>query len=165
MSLKTAPIVALVILFGSVFSAAQSIPKDLWGKWKIVRIIRTRTISCWGESDAKQILGTEIEYSEKSFRWKHSMTTDPLVEDRVVTADQFRDENSSPSTNGSQADFQQLGIRANHVREISIDHEPGNITHATVEIPGDSLLVKDPNTIVFSVCNIYLEAKRIHPRK
>ena len=39
-------------------------------------------------------------------------------------------------------------------------HEPANITGATIEIPGDDVLIKDKNTIIFSVCNVYYEARR-----
>ena len=70
-----------------------------------------------------------------------------------------------PVQNGSQVSFHQLGIAAKSAREISIHHAPANISGATVEIPGDSVLVKDSDTIVFSVCNIYFEAKRVHDSK
>jgi hypothetical protein len=140
---------------------AQTIPSTIWGKWIIHRELPTRTISCWGDADAKKIIGTQIEYSDKIFRWKRVVTNNPTAEARTVTADQFSKENSSPSSNGSQVDFRQLGIVARRALEISIHHDPADISGATYEIPGDNLLVKDPNTIVFSVCNIYFEAKRI----
>jgi hypothetical protein len=46
---------------------------------------------------------------------------------------------------------------------VSIEHPPAEITRATTEIPGDLLLLKNRNTIVFSVCNVYFEAKRLRP--
>ena len=144
---------------------AQNIPRTIWGKWIVKRELPTRTISCWGEEDAKKIIGTQIEYSDKVFRWKGVATNNPIAAERTVTADQFRDENSSPSSNGSQVSFHQLGILAKQATEISIQHEPAKITGATIEIPGDSVLVKDSNTIVFSVCNIYFEAKRVQDNR
>ena len=144
---------------------AQSIPSRIWGKWIVKRELPTRAISCWGEEDAKKVIGTQIEYSDKVFRWKDVATRNPTAEERTVTADKFRDENSSPSSNGSQVSFQQLGIVAKQATEISIHHDPANITGATIEIPGDSVLLKDSNTLIFSVCNIYFEAKRIHDNR
>jgi hypothetical protein len=144
---------------------AQNIPSTIWGKWIVRRQLPTGTISCWGEEDAKQIIGTQIEYSDKIFRWKDVSTSNPIAEERTVTSDKFRDENSSPSSNGSQVSFHQLGIVAKQAKEISIHHEPANISGATIEIPGDSVLVKDPNTIIFSVCNLYFEAKRVHDNR
>ncbi|HUA14368.1 MAG TPA: hypothetical protein VMG31_03655 [Verrucomicrobiae bacterium] len=150
----------LLVLIISSSACGQAIPRELWGKWRIARELPARTISCWGESDAKKIIGTQVEYSERFFRWNQITISNPASEARVVTANQFREENSSPSSNGSQVDFRQLGISAEEVKEISIHHERANVSGATVEIPGD-VLVKDENTIVFSVCNLYFEAERV----
>jgi hypothetical protein len=154
--------IVLVLALPSLvqIAPAQSIPKEIWGKWTIRRELPTRTISCWGEADARKIIGTQIEYSDKIFRWNRVTTNDPTAEVRTVTAARFEKENSSPSVNGSQVSFQQLGVLAGQVTEISIHHEPADLTKATVEIPGDSVLVKDANTIIFSVCNLYFEATR-----
>lgn len=150
-----------VILLGVSACVAQAIPNTIWGRWRVQRELPTWTISCWGDTDAKKIIGTQIEYSSKIFRWNGIVANDPRAEVRIVTADQFSSENSSPSSNGSQVSFRQLGIVAKKTTQVSIQHEPANITGATVEIPGDSVLVKDSNTIVFSVCNLYFEAKRV----
>ena len=91
------------------------------------------------------------------------MVKRPKVEVHVVTAEQFEHENSSPSVNGSQVLFHQLGINAPDVKQVTIEHPPAEITKATTEIPGDVLLLKNRNTVVFSVCNIYFEAKRLRP--
>jgi hypothetical protein len=154
------PFCALILLAGSVL-AAQNIPQELVGRWVIQRELPTRTISCWGEKEAKAIIGTRIEYTADSFRWKHTVVKHPTVEVRVVGSDQFQQENSSPSVNGSQVSFRQLGITAPEVKQVSINHAPAKITGATTEIPGDVVLLKSRNTMVFSVCNIYFEAKRL----
>jgi hypothetical protein len=65
--------------------------------------------------------------------------------------------------NGSQVSFRQLGISASETKQVSIEHPPAEITKATTEIPGDLLLLKNRNTIIFSVCNVYFEAKRLQP--
>jgi hypothetical protein len=157
-------LIAGVLLMASG-CVAQTIPSTIWGKWRIKRELPTRTISCWGEADAKKIIGTQIEYSDRLFRWNGFVTNNPTAEAKMVSADQFSNENSSPSSNGSQVSFQQLGIVAKQATEISIQHEPAKITGATVEIPGDSVLVKDSSTIIFSVCNLYFEAKRVHDNR
>jgi hypothetical protein len=148
------------ILLISSGCVAQNIPGVIWGQWIVRRELPSRTVSCWGEADAKTIIGTQIEYSDKVFRWNGVVTNNLTNETKTVTADQFSHENSSPSSNGSQVSFHQPGIGAKSAREISIHHEPANISGATVEIAGDSVLVEDSDTIVFSVCNIYFEAKR-----
>jgi hypothetical protein len=162
MSLQPILVAALLV---TAAASAQSIPKEIWGKWTVQRELPTRTISCWGDADAKKLIGTQIEYSDKVFRWERTTTPNPVAEVKMVSAEQFRAQNSSPSSNGSQIDFRQLGIGAPAAMEISIQHKPANITGATVEIPGDDVLVKNADTIVFSVCSLYFEAKRSRDRK
>ena len=142
---------------------AQNIPRELVGKWAIQQELPTRTISCWGEKEAKAIIGSEIEYAPNSFTWKHIVVKHPTVAIAVVSAEQFQRENSSPSVNGSQVSFRQLGIDAAEIKQVTISHEPAEITGATTEIPGDVVLLKNRNAIVFSVCNVYFEAKRLLP--
>lgn len=151
---------SLFLLAGAVVTA-QNIPQELVGKWLIQRELPTRTISCWGEKEAKTIIGSEIEYKADSFGWKGIVVKHPTVEVHVVSAEQFERENSSPSVNGSQVSFRQLGINVPEAKQVTIEHPPAEITKATTEIPGDVLLLKNRNTIVFSVCNLYFEAKRL----
>jgi hypothetical protein len=155
--------ICLPVIICSV-AAAQSldrIPNDLLGTWVVVKELNTRTISCWGEKDAKKILGTSIRYSPDSLSWGSLHTKVEGVKVRAVTADEFRSENSSPSVNGSQVDFQQLGIKAARTKQVTIQHLDADVTGATVEFPGDEALIKTPNTFVFSLCNVYFEAKRV----
>jgi hypothetical protein len=83
------------------------------------------------------------------------------VKIRTLTAEEFRNENSSPSGNGSQVDFKQLEIKAARATQITIQHADMEITGATVEFPGDQILLKPPGTILFSLCNVYFQARRV----
>ena len=157
-------LLAGILLAGSML-IAQNIPQELVGKWVIKRQLPTLTISCWGEKEAKAIIGTHIEYTPDSFRWTHIVINHPTVEVTVVSAEQFERENSSPSVNGSQVSFRQLGINAPEAKQIIIKHAPAEITRATTEIPGDEVLLKSRNSLVFSVCNVYFEANRLRPRE
>jgi len=140
---------------------AQTIPEQIWGKWVISRKISTMTISCWDEAEAKTLLDTQIEYSLEVFRWKDVVTAHPTAEAKMVSAEQFHDDNSGKGSNSSQITFRQLGITAKQVMLISIHHPPANITGGTIEIPGDEVLVKNKDTIIFAACNVYFEAKRV----
>jgi hypothetical protein len=152
-----------LILLADCIATAQGMPQELIGKWIVQRELPTRTISCWGEEDARAIIGSEIEYTSDSFRWKSTVVKHPAIEVRVVSAEQFERENSSPSVNGSQVSFRQLSINAPDAKQVSISHQPAEITNTTTEIPGDEVLLKNHDTIVFSVCNLYFEAKRLAP--
>jgi hypothetical protein len=144
----------------SILAAATGpkIPSDLWGTWKIVRIIPTTTISC--ESRAK-ILGTELEYSADVFRWTDVIVSRPKAVTRIVRAAEFAHDNSGGGANDSHVTFKQLGIEAGQVELVRIAHPAGNITGGTIEIPGDQVLLEDRDTAILSVCNVYYEAKRI----
>jgi hypothetical protein len=139
----------------------QAIPEELWGKWVVRRVLPTTTMSCWGEPEARKMVGTEIEYSAQIFRWKNVITRNPIADSTIIGAKQFEDENSGGGANDSQVSFKQLGIKASQVKQIAIRHPVGNVTGATIEIPGDLVLVKDRNTIIFSTCSVYFEASRV----
>jgi hypothetical protein len=141
-------------------TSAQEIPREIWGKWVVRRVLPAGTISCWGDTEARKLLGTEIEYSAEFFRWKDVTIKNPAAEATFITANQLHDDNSGKGTNSSQVTFRQLGIKVGSSKQIKISHPPANITGATSEIPGDLILVKDRTTIVISACNVYFEAKR-----
>jgi hypothetical protein len=44
---------------------------------------------------------------------------------------------------------------------VTIHHPDAAITGATTEIPGDEVLLKSTNQIIFAVCNVYFEATRL----
>jgi hypothetical protein len=142
----------------------QTIPEQIWGNWVVSRKIPTTTISCWDEAEAKTLLGTQIEYSSGVFRWKDVVTAHPTAETKMVSAERFHDDNSGKGSNSSQITFRQLGITVRQVMQISIHHPPANITGGTIEIPGDEVLVKNKDTIIFAACNMYFEAKRVSAR-
>jgi hypothetical protein len=160
MRISAKQLIGSALLIGLAASLmAQEIPRRLRGTWIVKHEIPTRTICCWGEAEAHRLIGTEIEYTADSFRWKNTITRHPTVQVVNLSAEQFHDENSG-GANDSQVDFRQLGIRAPQATQITLGHEPAELTGATTEIPGDVVLIKGPNTIVFSVCNVYFEAQR-----
>lgn len=151
----------LVCVLGLATTAVAQIPKELWGRWMVEHELPTTTIPCWSGPEAKKLIGTELDYSDRIFRWNNVITEHPVAETRIITAKEFHDQNSGGSVSGSQVTFRQIGIKAVQATEVLIHHPDANITTATAEIPGDDVLVKDPNTIVFSVCSVYFEAKRV----
>jgi hypothetical protein len=151
-------LLAIALFFNSIAGiAAQKMPEDLLGKWRVRRILPVDTVSCWSDKEARDLLGTEIEYSNDVFRWRGELIEHPSFDIRVITANEFQKEYSGSS---SSVDYRSLGIRASQATKVQINHPPARITGGSIEIPGDVVLIKDRNTIVFSVCNVYFEAKR-----
>jgi hypothetical protein len=156
----------LAILALAAFGAsAEPIPNILWGKWTIKRILPTTSISCWDDKQARVLIGTELEYASDFFRWKTTITKNPQVETRTIMAEEFHNENSGRGRLSSHVTFAQIGIKEPKVVQIEIKHNPAEITGGTTEIPGDLVVVKNPNTIVLSACGVFFEATRITNRK
>ena len=143
----------------------RPMPEAIVGTWIVSREIPTKTDSCWDKQNAKKILRTELQYSDKVFRWDKTTVENPVVDVRTVTAQEFHDENSGAGPHGAEITLPELGINSDSVTEIAIKHSPGHLFTETIEIPGDDVVVKDASTIVFAVCNVYFEAKRVHKNK
>jgi uncharacterized protein YecT (DUF1311 family) len=140
--------------------AASAIPHELIGRWTVLRTLPTKTISCWGETEAKALIGTQIIYTADSLQWKDAVAKDPKVTRNVITARNFALNNSGGGANDSNVSFKQLGITSSRATQVTIEHPDATVTGSTTEIPGDSVLLRDPTHIIFSVCNLYFLAER-----
>jgi len=90
-------------------------------------------------------------------RWRGGEVSLQGISTRQLTAAQFHKENSGSA---GAADFSQLGIHNARVLEVDFQHEDMDITGASTEVPGDSVLLAAPNRIVVSACGVYMEATR-----
>lgn len=140
---------------------ANPMPAELLGTWMIRKILPMQTISCWDEKQARALIGTNLEYKADSLVWK--TTTARYVNSTVTTvkAADFAVDNSGSQ---SSVTFKGLGITAPEVKQITIEHPDVTIQDGsnggTTEMPGDHVMLKSRNALVFSVCNVYFEADR-----
>ncbi len=79
-----------------------------------------------------------------------------------MEAQEFVEDNSGSS---SYIDFPMLGISTPAVERVMIQHADTTIKGITDQgtdgVPGDNVLVKDANTLILSVCNVWFEAQRV----
>ena len=148
---------AALIAMGSLVTSAEPLPPSIAGSWRITRVLPTTNVGCWTADQARDLVGSTLAYSGSSMRWHGGEVTLEGVSTRQVTAAQFRKETAG---SGEGAEFTQLGIRSARVLEVDLQHEDMDITGASTEVPGDSVLVVSPNRIVVSACGVYLEATR-----
>jgi hypothetical protein len=141
-------------------TSAQEIPAEIQGRWVVSRVIPTRTITCWDQKQADALIGTEIRYTPELLQWKDLVVRHPLVSVSEITAEQFHDEYSGGGAADSQVDFRQLGIKTTAAKRIVLKHERLRDMGGEFFVPGDEVLIKNSNTIVFSGCNVYFEAHR-----
>ncbi len=148
---------AALILISASTLTAESMPSRLQGSWRITRVLPTTNNACWGKQQAEPLLGSTLTYRDDSLRWRGgSVPLDEIIT-RTVTDDLFKKENSGSD---NPASFAQLGIHEHTVTEVDLQHEDADITGATTEVPGDSVLLAGPNRIVVSACGVYFEATR-----
>lgn len=148
---------AATLGFLSVSLSAEPLPAGLSGTWRITRVLSSSEQACWDSARARELVGTTLSYRSSSMRWQG--VTVPLegVVTRTVSPAQFRKENASF---GAVPEFAQLGIRAARVTEVDLQHEDSDVTGATTELPGDSVLLLSPTRIVVSACGVFYEATR-----
>jgi hypothetical protein len=137
---------------------AQAIPASIAGRWRIVRILPTHNVQCWDEDRAKTLLGTTLIYQAHAMVWQGgtaSAGTASITEalSRTISRRKFRDEYT--------VDLEELGIHAEAITEIDLQHEDADITGATTEIPGDTIVLAGPGRIVVSACGVFYSAVRV----
>jgi hypothetical protein len=138
-------------------SLAEPLPKDLSGSWRITRLLPTSNSACWSVGKAMPLIGSTLTYSEHKMTWKGGDIPLNGIATRMIDSNDLQAEAGS----GTGVSFSQLEIRKSTVLEVNFQHEDADITGASTEVPGDSVLIAGPNRIVVSACGIYLEAMRL----
>jgi hypothetical protein len=136
-----------------VSATAQSMPPSIAGKWRIVKIIPTHNPQCWDEDRARSLVGTTLVYQTGAMVWQGGAETIAAALSRTLTRREFQDE--------YKVDLPELGIGAPSVTEIDLQHEDADVTGATTEIPGDTIVVAGPGRIVVSACGVFYSAVRV----
>lgn len=155
-SLRQVLFCSAALLATALPACADPLPGTLAGSWRITRILPTTNVACWDAEHARTLIGSTLVYRENAMRWRDGAVPLQDIYTRTVSAAQFQKENSGDAP----ATFAQLGIRSPHVLEINLQHDDMDITGATTEVPGDSVLLAGPNRIVVSACGVYFEATR-----
>ena len=155
--MKTCSLLAATLCVVSLTMAAEPLPSGLAGTWKITRVLPSTSAACWSASQAQPLLGSTLVYRDDSMRWRGGEVPLQDVLTRSVTAAEFRRENSAL---GTPPEFAELGIHAQRVTEVDLQHDDADITGATTEVPGDTVLIVAPNKIVVSACGVFFEATR-----
>ena len=133
-------------------SSGQLMPPAIAGSWRIVKILPTHNPTCWDQDRAKMLVGTTLRYREGAMNWQGGDVMIPEALSRSLSRRRFQEE--------YKVDLAELGIRTDQVTEIDLQHEDADITGATTEVPGDTVVVAGPGRIVVSACGVFYEAVR-----
>lgn len=143
---------------GAISLAAQGGVEEIYGTWRIQRVLPTPHVGCWDVKRGETLVGTTLSYAPHRMRWHGGWFPVTEILSREVTAEEFRRENSA---DGSTLKLSDVGVRRDSVTEFDLQHDDADITGATTEVPGDTILVTGRNTIVVSACGVYFEAVRV----
>ncbi len=132
---------------------AQFMPTSISGRWRIVKILPTHNPQCWDEARAKSLVGTTLTYKADALVWRGG--AEPITDalSRTISRRKFLDE--------YKVDLPELGIGTASVTEIDLQHEDADITGATTEVPGDTIVLASPGRIVVSACGVFYSAVRV----
>jgi hypothetical protein len=150
-------VVAITSTLWTCTSGAESLPVQLRGSWRITRILKTTNTGCWSFERAQRLMGSTLDYGDKKMRWQGGDVPLLGITTRTVTDDDFRRDDAG---NPKPLTLAELDIRGPLVTEVDFQHEDADITGASTEVPGDSVLLAASNRIVGSACGVYFEAMR-----
>ncbi len=151
MTIKTASL-AFLLACSAIAARAQAMPASVTGSWKIVKILPTKNPQCWDAERAKSLLGTTLRYTPGKLTWHGGDYAIAEALTRTLSLRKFQDE--------YKIDLAELGVRAPSVQEIDLQHEDADITGATTEVPGDTILLAGSGRIVISACGVFYSAVR-----
>ena len=140
-------------LFAASDASAQAMPASITGKWRIVKILPTHNPQCWDEVRAKSLVGSTLVYQAHAMVWSGGAVPISDALSRTLSRRKYKDE--------YQVDLPELGIVAGSVEEIDLQHEDADITGATTEVPGDTIVIAGPGRIVVSACGVFYSAVRV----
>lgn len=143
----------------------ERLPQQVAGTWRITRVLPARSgAACWTEKEAQPLVGSLLDYTQHSMRWQGGTVALHGITTRVVSSAELAEE--APAGEGRAAlRLTDLGIQAKGVTEVNLQHDDMDITGATTEVPGDSVLAAGPGRIVVSACGVYMEARRVSGRQ
>ncbi len=121
-----------------------------------MKILPMKNVPCWDESRARGLVGSTLRYDEGRMWWKGGEVAVEEALTRTLSRRKFHEE--------YKVDLPELGIAAAAVTEIDLQHEDADITGATTEVPGDTVVVAGPGRIVVSACGVFYSAVRAGAR-
>jgi hypothetical protein len=130
---------------------AQSLPAGVGGYWKITKMYPKKPSATPGACVAspaffsKMAKGSRVLVSDRNVVWGGASATDPAAHVNMVESADFAARYAQ-----SGATLDELVLRSAKIEVIELA-APGNL-------PFDTIVVKDPSTVYFERCGLFMEA-------
>ncbi len=138
---------ALAVLAGPNMAWAQ-MPKELGGCWQTTRVLQTSNVQSLTPAAARAFLGRKLKFSPSLARSGDAVLQLPQYYVRQVKAADFADAFAIP--------LKDIGITENSALEVDIYREKNQLT----EFPGNLVLLKNKQSILWNWRGVFFEAKR-----
>lgn len=130
---------------------AQSLPAGVGGYWKITKMLPKKpvaTANCTPNTAffSNMARGSRVLMSDRNIVWGGASATDPAARVTMVGASEFSAHHSEAG-----ATLQELGLDRRSQVEVIHLGAPGTL-------PFDTIVVRDPSTVYFERCGIFMEA-------
>jgi hypothetical protein len=130
---------------------AQNLPAGVDGYWKITKMLPKKPMATPGCTAnpaffSKMARGSRVLMSDRNIVWGGTSATDPGAQVSMVDPAEF-------SAQHSQAGASLRDLEMDRGSKIEVIHlgSPGTL-------PFDTVIVKDPSTLYFTHCGIFMEA-------
>ena len=130
---------------------AQNLPAGVDGYWKITKMLPKKPMATPGCTAnpaffSKMARGSRVLMSDRNIVWGGASATDPGAQVSMVDPAEF-------SAQHSQAGASLRDLELDRGSKVEVIHlgSPGTL-------PFDTIIVKDPSTLYFTRCGIFMEA-------
>jgi hypothetical protein len=130
---------------------AQNLPAGVDGYWKMTKMLPKKPMATPGCTAnpaffSKMARGSRVLMSDRNIVWGGASATDPGAQVSMVDPSEF-------SAKHSQAGATLRDLALDRGSKIEVIHlgSPGTL-------PFDTIIVKDPSTLYFEHCGIFMEA-------
>ncbi len=142
---------AAALIAAGPAAMAQSLPAGVDGYWKITKMLPKKPMATPGCTAnpaffSKMARGSRVLMSDRNIVWGGASATDPGAQVSMVDPAEF-------SAKHSQAGASLRDLDLDRGSKVEVIH-----LGASGTLPFDTIIVKDPSTLYFTHCGIFMEA-------
>jgi len=116
-----------------------------YGEWIIKKNIASAPVTAYGTDDIKNLIGKNLNFSEKQASFENNICTKPTFEKSTISKNDF--------LVGNRINLSKLNINADSIKQVIVNGLDGT---------GHMFYIKDENTLILFDGGVYFELGRIN---